>query len=179
MPFLDAIHPIILYIIIFVVKIIEVGMATVRIVLITKGEKFKGSVIGFVEVIIWVVLTATVLVDVTNDPMKVVVYALAFAFGNYFGSITENKLAIGTVKIEAIVNKLAGKKISIALRELGYGVTATDAYGKDNRKEIIFMHVPRKQMHTAIKHLRQFQEDVMITVNDIRPVYGGHGILRK
>ncbi len=179
MPFLDSIHPIVLYLIIFVVKIIEVGMATVRIVLITKGEKFKGSVIGFVEVIIWVVLTATVLVDVTNDPMKVVVYALAFAFGNYFGSIVENKLAIGTVKIEAIVNKLAGKKISIALRELGYGVTATDAYGKDNRKEIIFMHVPRRQMHSAIKHLRGFQEDVMITVNDIRPVYGGHGILRK
>ncbi len=179
MSYILSLNPFVLYTLIFVIKIIEVGMATVRIVLITKGEKLKGSIIGFVEVLIWVMLTATVLVDVTDDPMKVVVYALAFAFGNYFGSIVESKLAIGTVKIEAIVNKLHGKRVSIALREMGYGVTASDAYGKDNRKEIIYMHVPRKQMAKAISHLRAFQEDVMITVNDIRPVYGGHGILRK
>ncbi len=176
--FLD-IHPIILYFVIFIVKIIEVAMSTVRIVLITKGEKLKGATIGFFEVIIWVLLAATVLVDVTEDPMKVIVYSLAFSFGNYYGSVVEKKLAIGTVKIEAIVKKTHGKRVSIALREMGYGVTATDAYGKDDRKEILYMHIPRKKMEEVIELIRSFQEDVMITVNDIRPAYGGYGILRR
>lgn len=174
-----SLPPLWLYTIIFVVKIIEVGMSTVRIVLITKGEKVKGALIGFVEVLIWVALAATVLIDVTSDPMKVVVYALAFAFGNYFGSIVENKMAIGTVKIEAVIKKIHGKRVSIALREMGYGVTAIDAYGREDRKEILYMHVPRKQIRTTIKLLRSFQSDAMITINDIRPVYGGYGILRK
>lgn len=176
---LDSIHPILLYLIIFVVKIVEVAMATIRIVFITKGEKLKGALIGFVEVIIWVLLAATVLTDVTSDPMKVIVYALAFAIGNYVGSMVENKLAIGTVNIEAIVKKAHGKQMSIALRELGFAVTAVDAYGRDDRKEILYMHVPRKKIASTIKLIKSHQQDVVITVNDIRPIYGGHGILRK
>ncbi len=174
-----SLPPFWLYSIIFVVKIIEVGMATVRIVLITKGEKMKGSIIGFFEVLIWVALAASVLIDITEDPMKVVVYALAFSFGNYLGSMVEDKMAIGTVKIEAVIKKIHGKRVSLELRNLGFGVTAIDAYGKDDRKEVLYMHVPRKQTQQAVKLLRSFQEDVMITINDIRPVYGGYGILRK
>ena len=176
---LDSINPLLLYLIIFVVKIIEVAMATIRIVLITKGEKLKGSLIGFVEVIIWVLLAATVLTDVTSDPFKVVVYALAFAIGNYVGSMVENKMALGTVNIEAIVKKVHGKKLSIDLRELGFAVTAVDAYGRDDRKEILYMHVPRKKIESTIKLIKSHQQDVVITVNDIRPIHGGHGILRK
>lgn len=177
--FLANIHPVLLYLVIFVVKIIEVAMATVRIVLITKGEKLKGSIIGFFEVLIWVVLTATVLIDVTGDPFKVVVYALAFAFGNYFGSVFETRLGIGTVKIEAVVPKSKGKEISKALRDLGFGVTATDAYGRDERREILYMHVPRRKMNTTVKLIKSFEGRMMITINETKPVYGGHGILRK
>jgi len=174
-----SLNPILIYSLIFIGKIIEVGMATVRLVFITKGEKFKGSVIGFFEVIIWVLITATVLVDITGDPIKVIVVSLAFAFGIYFGSIIENKIAIGTVKVEAILKKQHGKRVSVALREMGFGVTAVDAYGKDDRKEVLHMHIPRKRIEKTIKLLRSFQEDVMITVNDIRPIIGGHGILKK
>ncbi len=179
---MDAIlnlNPILLYFLIFTGKIIEVGMATVRIVLITKGEKLKGSVIGFFEVLLWVAITATVLVDIAEDPFKVVVVSLAFAAGNYFGSIVENKLNIGTVKIEAVVKKTEGKRISRAMREMGFALTAIDAYGRDERREILYMHVPRKYMEKATRVLREMQADAVITINDIRPLFGGHGILRK
>ncbi len=174
-----SLSPLILYPLIFFGKIIEVSMATVRLVLITKGEKFKGSVIGFFEVVIWVIITATVLVDITEDPLKVVIVSLAFAFGNYLGSFIEGKIGLGTVKVEAIIKKAHGKRVSIALREMGLGVTAVDAYGKDDRKEVLHMHIPRKKIDKTVKLLRSFQEDVMITINDIRPVVGGHGIIRK
>ncbi len=176
---LNSIHPIVLYLLIFFVKIIEVAMATVRIVLITKGEKLKGATIGFFEVCIWVVLAATVLTDITSDPFKVVVYALAFAIGNFVGSSIENKLAIGTVKIEAIVKKIHGKDLTKALRQTGLAVTAIDAYGRDDRKEIIYMHVPRRSVKKTLTIIKSFQKDVVITVNDIRPIYGGYGILRR
>ena len=80
-------------------------MATLRIVLITKDERTKGAIIGFFEVILWVILVSTVLTNITADPTKVVVYALGFAVGNFVGSKFENYLAIGTTNIEAIVRK--------------------------------------------------------------------------
>lgn len=176
---LDQIPPLVLYLLIFFVKCFEVSMATVRIVLITKGERVKGATIGFFEVIIWVIVASTVLTNVTEDPVKVVVYALAFAVGNLFGSMIENKMALGTVNIEAIVKKVNGKKLSIELREMGFAVTAVDAYGRDDRKEILYMHVPRKRKNETIEVIKRYQSDVVITVNDIKPAYGGHGILRK
>jgi len=177
--FLADFPAVLLYLIIFFVKIIEVAMATVRIVMITKGEKIKGSIIGFFEVFIWVILTATVLVDITKDPFKIIVYALAFAFGNYFGSIFETRLGLGTVKIEAVIPKTKGKEISKALRDRGFGVTALDAYGRDERREILYMHVPRKKMEATVKLIKSFEGNMMITINETKPVYGGHGILRK
>ncbi len=167
------------YLLIFVVKIIEVAMAIVRIVLITKGEKMLGSIIGFFEVVIWVIIVASVLSNITEDPYQVIVYAAAFAIGNYLGSIVESKIALGSVNIQAIVKKIHGKKLSSELRQIGLAVTAVDAYGRDDRKEILYMHVPRRNIEKTINLIKSFQKDVVISVNDIRPMYGGHGILRK
>lgn len=170
---------VLLYLVIFFVKIFEVSLAILRIVLITKGEKVKGAMIGFFEVMIWVWLAATVLTNITEDPLKVVVYALGFAIGNYTGSLMESYLAIGTTNIEVIVHKEHGKGLSIALREIGLAVTAVEAYGMNDKKEILYLHVPRKKVTQTVKIIKSFQNDVVITLNDIKPVYGGFGSLKK
>ena len=176
MPDLPAL---LVYLIIFFVKIFEVSLAVLRIVLITKGHRIKGALIGFFEVIIWVLVVATVLTNITDDPLRIIVYALAFSIGNYLGSWLENKLALGTVKIEAIVKKIHGKELAMELRKLNLGVTSIDAYGRDDRKEVLYMHVPRRKIDKTITLIKQFQKDVVITINDVRPICGGHGILRK
>lgn len=170
---------IVLYILIFFVKVFEVSLATLRIVLITKDERFKGAIIGFFEVIIWVLVVSTVLSNITADPFKVVVYAFGFAVGNFVGSKLENYLAIGTTNIEAIVHKKDGKPLSIALRERGYAVTAVEAFGMNDRREILYMHVQRKKVKAVTALIKSFQEDCVITIHDIKPVYGGYSLFRK
>lgn len=170
---------IVLYLFILVLKTVEVSMATLRIVLITKDERVKGAMIGFFEVIMWVILVSTVLTNVTEDPIKVVVYGLGFALGNYVGSIVENKLAIGTTKIEAIVLKEHGRELSTLLRTIGLAVTTVDARGMNNQREILILHVARKRANETVKLIKSFQHNVVITINDIKPVYGGYNILRK
>lgn len=179
MSFIDSIHPLLLYFLIFIVKIFEVAISTLRMVIVTKGERAKGAFIAFFEVSIWVLLAATVLTNITEDPFKIVVYAAAFSIGNFSGSKMEEKLALGTVKIEAIVKKIHGRTLTRALRETGLAVTSVDAYGRDDLKEIIYMHVPRKRIKQTLNLVRSFQSDVVITVTDIRPVYGGYGLIRK
>jgi len=168
-----------LYAMILVLKTIEVSMATLRIVLITKDERLKGALIGFFEVILWVILVSTVLTNITEDPIKVVVYAFGFAVGNYVGSKLENYLAIGTTSIEAIVMKEHGKQLSQMLRKVGLAVTAVDGYGMNSPREILHLIVPRKKVNETIKLIKSFQHNVVITVHDIRPVYGGYRTMRK
>ena len=170
---------ILLYVVILVLKTIEVSMATLRIVLITKDERLKGATIGFFEVILWVILVSTVLTNITEDPMKVVIYALGFAMGNYVGSMLENKLAIGTTNIEAIVLKEHGEQLSHLLRTVGLAVTAVEANGMRDKREILMLHVPRKKARETVKLIKSFQHNVVITKSDIKPIYGGYNILRK
>ena len=72
-------HPVLLYIIIFIAKIIEVTIGVLRMVLITKGERKLATVIAFFEIVIWLLVVSTVLVDITEDPFKVLAYAAGFA----------------------------------------------------------------------------------------------------
>ncbi len=172
-------NPILLYVLIFVIKVFEVSMATLRIVLITKDERVKGMFIGFFEVIIWVMIVSTVLQDITADPFKIVVYALGFSVGNFLGSKLENFFAIGDSSIEVITHKIDGKKMAKHLRAHGLAVTSVNAYGMNDKREILYLHVPRKNVPDTIKLIRSFEEDVVITISDIKPVYGGYRALRK
>lgn len=171
--------PILIYVLIFVIKVFEVSLATLRIVLITKDERTKGAFIGFFEVIIWVLVVSTVLNGITEDPFKIVVYALGFAVGNFAGSKLENFFAIGDTNIEVITHKVDGKKMAKHLRTNGLAVTSVNAYGMNDKREILYLHVPRKNVRSTIELIRQFQEDVVITINDIKPIYGGYRSLRK
>jgi len=173
------VEQLLIYGFILVFKTIEVSMATLRIVLITKDERLKGAIIGFFEVMIWVILVSTVLTNITQDPIKVVIYALGFAIGNYSGSKIENFIAIGTSNIEAIVLKEHGKQLSRDLRAHGFAVTAVNAYGMNSEREILYIHLPRKKVREAVALIKSLQTNVVITINDIKPIYGGYRMLRK
>ena len=68
MGFLMNLSGPILYLIIFAAKTIEVSIATVRLVLVNKGERVKGAVLGFIEILIWISLVSSVLNNITDDP---------------------------------------------------------------------------------------------------------------
>ena len=66
-----------LYFIIFFAKIIEVSISTVRIVFINKGEKSRVP-FRLYEIMIWLIVVSSVLNNITEDPIKVFIYAIAF-----------------------------------------------------------------------------------------------------
>ena len=168
-----------LYAIILFAKIIEVTLATTRIVLITKGERFKGAIIGFVEVIIWVIVITTVLTDITEDPIKVVVYALGFSLGNFFGSWLEEKIGIGTARIEIIVMEEHGQELAEKIREHGFAVTLIHGEGMNFSRNVLIAHIKRKRIKEFIDVAKNLQQNAVITITEEKSVYGGYGILKK
>lgn len=167
------------YLLILVVKIFEVTLATTRIVLITKGEKLKGAIIGFFEVIIWLLLVSTVLKDITEDPIKILIYALGFALGNYVGSSFEEKLGVGTVRFEVIVKEKDGQELVKLLRDNGFAVTVLTGEGMNFTRNVLIMHVKRKRTNEVVALIKTLQDNVVITINEIKPIYGGYGSVKK
>ena len=81
--FLD-IYPWLLPIVIFFGRIFDVSLGTLRIIFVSKGEKYIAPVIGFVEVFIWVVIISQILTR-ANDLVSYLSYAAGYASGNYIG----------------------------------------------------------------------------------------------
>lgn len=163
-----------LYLFIFFGKIIEVSVSTVRIVLINRGERLKGAIAGFFEISLWIVVTGTVLVGFQEDLIRCVIFAIAFAIGNYVGSWLESKLAFGLSSIQVIISKDdSADSLVQELRDNGFGVTVTEGEGKAGKREILLLHLKRKRIPAAISLIKAKLKDAVITVNDVRVVNGG------
>ncbi|MFV0351329.1 MAG: DUF2179 domain-containing protein [Oscillospiraceae bacterium] len=163
-----------LYVFIFFAKLVEVSLATVRLVLINRGEKLKGAAIGFFEVMIWVIVISNVLDGLSQDPIKLVVYCFAFACGNYFGVIVENKLAIGTAQIQVVVGDDTKDVITSELREKGFGITSVVGQGKDGPVDVLMIYLKRKAVPEAIESIHKYCPNALVTVNDVRQLRNGY-----
>lgn len=168
-----------LYLLIIVVKTVEVSISTLRIKLITKGEKVKGSLVGFVEIILWLVVVSTVLTNITEDPMKVLAYAIGFSLGNYFGLSLENKLGVGTMRVEVITKDEDGWKLANHIRSLGYAVTIVNGKGMNYERAVLIIIVQRKMAPVLVSRIKEFETNAFITITDTEPIYGGFGSLKK
>ncbi|HEY5575659.1 MAG TPA: DUF5698 domain-containing protein [Clostridiaceae bacterium] len=164
------------YFVIFFAKIVEVSLMTVRTVLITRGEKFLGSIIGFFEVMIWLYIISTVLVGIQQDPIRMVVYALGFASGNYLGCMLEERLALGILTINVISSKDNGMKLAEILRDQHIGVTLMDAEGLHEVKKMLIIHAKRKRKSEIIRMIENSGLEAVVSVSDTKTVYGGYGI---
>lgn len=168
------------YVMILVGKIIEVSVATVRIMLISRGEKTKGSILILLEVSLWLVITGTVLVGFQEDIIRCVVYIFACAIGSYIGSVIEGKLAFGLCSIQVIVaqdnlvHDNAAMNLAETLRDNDFAVTIMEGRGKKGKRDILVLHLKRKRIPTAISIIKANIENAVITVNDVKLIDGGY-----
>lgn len=169
-------HPSVwVYLFVFFGKIIEVTVATVRIVLINRGERLMGSITAFFEISLWLIVTGTVLVGFEKDLLRCLVFALAFSCGNYLGSWLEAKLAFGLGSIQVIAPDNDGtNRLIDELRDNDFAVTVVEGEGKDGKREILILHLKRKRMPEALKVVKKRLGDAVVTVNDVRVVNGGY-----
>ena len=162
---------VILPLLIFVARITDVTLGTMRIILISKGKKKIVPVLAFFEILIWVLAISRIFQNLTN-PVCYIAYAAGFATGTYVGMLVEEKLALGTQLVRIITQKDAGGLIR-SLRENGYGVTSVDATGTQGPVHIIYSVTERKNMPELTDLIHRFNPNAFYSVEDIRYVEKG------
>lgn len=164
-----------IYFLIFFGKILEVTFSTVRNVLINRGERKIGSFIAFFEILIWIFITGTVLTGFQEDFLRVIVFAVAFAIGNFLGSWLEGKLAFGLCSIQVIVpdNEESMHLIDV-LRENSFAVTLLKGHGKDGIRDLLVLHLLRKRIPKATEIIQSNLKNAVIIINDVKSLKGGY-----
>lgn len=159
-------HPWLIPIIIFVGRICDVTMGTLRIIYVSKGEKKKAPIVGFFEVFIWVIVISQIFSN-SNDMMAYVAYAGGYAAGNYVGILVENKLAIGFLLFR-IYTKKSGAELTKSLNANGLGSTCLKGQGAISEVSVIETVVSRKSDKKVINIINTFDPDAFYLIEDIR-----------
>lgn len=164
---------ILLYMAIFISKILENALATVRLIVVANGKKWLGAILNFIISIIWVYTAGLVIINIKQDLLKVVFFCLGSGIGSYVGSYIESKIALGNNLLTCIINKQDLPMID-QLRENGIGVTTIPGYGKDNEKYVLLIFAPRKQRNKIVNEIKKRNHNCMIISESAVPIYGGY-----
>ncbi len=157
--------------IIFLARICDVTLDTLRIIYVSRGLKLLAACIGFFEVLIWLMAITQILNNMTNVAYYLA-YAGGFAMGNFVGIFIEEKMAIGTVIIRIITQKDATELID-QLKCSGFGVTHISAQGAQGPVKIIFSIVKRKDVGDVLQMIRTHNPLAFYTIEDVRSVRKG------
>ena len=156
---------------IFFSRILDVSLGTVRIVMVSKGQKFWAPVLGFFEILIWLVAISRIFQNLDNW-VCYAAYAGGFATGNYIGLIIEERLAMGIVKIQIITRKRAISLIE-NLAEAGYGITHHLAKGSTEDVSIIYTIIKRTEIQKVEQIVEKTNPKAFYSVEDVKFVNKG------
>lgn len=151
-----------IYFLIFITKIIENSLGTLRLIVVASGKKLLGSILNGIISIVWVIGTGMVLIDVTKDPLKIVFFCLGSILGSYLGSFIEEKIALGNNLLMSIVSFDFGELIAKELRKEKFVVTCLIGNGKNDLKSVLLVMIPRKKTHTCVSLISSIDQNAII-----------------
>lgn len=147
-------------------RICDVTIGTIRIILVSKGNKFISPLLGFFEVLIWLVAISQIMQNL-NNWVCYIAYATGFGVGNYIGILIEEKLAMGTLLIRVFTNQEPGPLLDL-LKAENHGVTMVEAEGSRGKVHMLYIIIQRKYIKKVIEFIRSKAPKAFYTVEDIR-----------
>jgi uncharacterized protein YebE (UPF0316 family) len=168
---------VLLPLLIFVARVADVSLGTVRVIFIARGLKYFAPIVGFFEIIIWLLAIGQIMQNLSN-PVCYIAYAAGFAMGNYVGIWIAEKLSLGVVLIRVITSKDASELIEY-LKTADYGVTIVDAKGSAGNVQVVFTIVRRREVATVVSLIKQFNPNAFYTIEEVGFVEQGIFPARK
>jgi uncharacterized protein YebE (UPF0316 family) len=152
-------------------RIMDVSLGTIRTINVVQGRRALALVLGFFEVLIWLLVVSRVISQI-QQPAYAIAYALGFALGNYVGMTIESRLALGRQVVRIFSRQ--GTEMAVALREAGLRVTQFDGYGRDGPVQELFIEIGRRHAGSVIEQARVLDPKCFFMVDDVRLVSAAH-----
>jgi uncharacterized protein YebE (UPF0316 family) len=157
---------------IFFARVCDMSLDTIRVIFMSKSIQYLPAIIGFFEVIIYLVAIGQVMNNLTNA-VCYIAYGAGFAAGTYIGMVIEERLSLGLVIIRVIIKEDPTGLVQ-CLHSNNYGVTSVDGEGSTGKVKIIFTTIKRQDLRPVIGIIKHFHPGAFYSVEDVKSV--GEGV---
>ncbi|MCL2131359.1 MAG: DUF2179 domain-containing protein [Lentimicrobiaceae bacterium] len=162
---------VILPLLIFLARICDQTIGTLRLIFVSKGFKHIVPFLAFFESMIWLIAISQILGHLENA-VTFLAYGLGYATGNYVGMRVEERLSIGSVIIRIFSKEHIPEFIKV-LQTHNYGYTIINAEGSTGELKIIFSIINRKYLSHLIKQINAIDSNTFYTVEEVKSVKKG------
>src|SRR5512133_501969 len=158
-------------VLIFLARICDQSLGTMRIIFVSKGKRNIAPILGFFEVLIWITAISKIMQNLDNY-VNYIAYAGGFATGNFIGMIIEERLAMGILMVRVFAHE-RGQELVATLNGNGYGATAVEAHGAREKLHLIYTIVHRNELDRVLGVINNFNPKAFYTIEDVRSVNEG------
>jgi uncharacterized protein YebE (UPF0316 family) len=156
---------------IFCARICDVSLGTIRVIFITKGVRYLAPLIGFFEVIIWLLAIGQVMNNLTNVA-SYIAYGGGFAMGTFIGMRIEEKISLGLTSIRIITIEEPSQLVNY-LRSQNYGVTTVDGEGLTGQVKMVFSIIRRQDLPDVVEVIKKLHPGAFYSIEDVKSVSEG------
>lgn len=170
MEFFDH-YPWLLALAIFVARVADVSLGTVRILIGFRGHRLLASVIGFFEALIWVLAARQVLVHLDAWYLAFA-YAAGFAAGNGVGITLERRLAVGN-ELVRIISYDPTVPLAHELGARGFSVVEIKGSLRNRQPvEVIYVVARRRRVPELVRRVTALEPSAIYTIADVKTCHG-------
>jgi uncharacterized protein YebE (UPF0316 family) len=150
---------------IFVARIADVSLGTIRVIFISRGLKYFAALMGFFEILIWLLAIGQIMKNLSN-PACYIAYAGGFAMGSFVGIWIAEKLSLGVVLIRVVTKKDASELVE-HLKSADYGVTSVDGHGATGQVKVVFTILPRREVKRVADLINKFNPQAFYSIEEV------------
>ena len=158
---------------IFLARIIDVSLGTIRTIIVVKGKNFIGSILGFIEVAVWFFIVEKALSNGSTNMFVVISYALGFATGTYIGGLISRRF-LNTKYTVQIITDYNVQSLVNYIRESFMAVSILKLEGKNKKKYMLFVEIDSKYYNNLYKIIKSVDQNAFIVVSETMFVHNGY-----
>lgn len=156
---------VVLPLLIFLARIFDVSINTIRIIYVLGGRRLTATVLGFFESFVWLMAIRQIFEHLDNW-VSYIAYPAGFATGILVGMIIEERIAYGKV----IVRIITRKDIQVLrdfLMGAGYRFTVVPGSGAEGPESVVFTVLERQQLEKLLVNLKEILPTAFYTVEKV------------
>ena len=157
---------------IFLLRVVDMSLDTIRVLFVVRGRKALAWVLGFFQSAVFIIAISNVLTN-KQSILTIFAYAAGFATGNVVGMLIEERLAVGHIHISIVSPARGVGHCRNAARPWLCGDRDFRARGQSGTVTLLHVDVMRKQFEQVEKLVRETDHEAFVTAEDVRPVRRG------
>ncbi len=154
---------------VFFARMIDVGIGSVRTILLVKGKNVISMILAFIEILIWFFVAKETLTSDTNLAV-VFSYAGGYAIGTYLGGLINKYFVKGNLTA-FVVTSLDNKDMVEELKSANYGVSVISM---EENKLILLIEFKKKYLKKLKSTIKEIDQSAFIIINESLHVENGY-----